>query len=63
MAKDDQSGEQVRQHMRQMLVRLAALQRNRSKAQNPSTVSVDTRVKAEGEDDPPGAVREPQGPA
>jgi hypothetical protein len=64
MAEDDRSGEQVRQHMRTMLIRLTALQRKRAKEeQDPPPGSVDTAVEVEGEDDPPGGVGDPEGPA
>ena len=60
---DDRSGEHVRQHIRTMLVRLAALQRKRAQEQKPPPSSVDTGVEVEGEDDPPGSVGDPEGPA
>jgi hypothetical protein len=62
MADENGSGEQARQHIRQMLVRLTALQRKRAQERNPSPGSVDTAVEVEGEDDPPGSVGDPEGP-
>jgi hypothetical protein len=63
MADEQEPGEQVWQHMRTMLFRLAALQRKRAQEQKTPPSSVDTGVEIEGEDDPPGGVGDPEGPA
>ena len=46
---DGRSGEQVRQHMRQMLIRLTTLQRQREEEQKNQSSSVDTAAEVEGE--------------
>jgi hypothetical protein len=53
MAEDDRSGEEVRQHVRRMLVRLAARERKRANEQKNPLRSVSTAVKVEGEENPP----------
>jgi hypothetical protein len=63
MADEQEPGGDVRQHVREMLARLVALQRKRAQERNPSPGSVDTAVEVEGEDDPPGSVGDPEGPA
>jgi hypothetical protein len=60
MANGNQSGDQVRQHVRQMLVRLAALQQKQRQEQNAPPGSVDTDVEVEGKEDPPGSVGDPE---
>jgi hypothetical protein len=63
MAEDDRSGEQVREHMRRMLIRIAALQRRRAGVKVPPARSVNAAVEVEGENDPPRGVGDPEGPA
>ena len=55
---DGRSGESVRQHMRQMLLRLMALQRQREEEQKNQLSSVDTATEVEGENDAPRGVRD-----
>jgi hypothetical protein len=63
MADDGGSGEQVRQHMREMLLRLAALQRKRAQEQDNPPRSGDTTVEVERENDLLGTIRNLQRPA
>jgi hypothetical protein len=63
MADDNRSGEQVRQHIRKMLLRLAALQRKRAEKRDAREDLVNAAVEAEREDHLSGTISDSQRPA